>query len=212
MRGGALLLLPACLAVAGCGDGADTHADAGLNSEMAAKANGTLLDPEKVMAERWQSVFDPAKAVAVANEFGYRAGAYAAKDGAYGVTGTQQLLPDAKSPLTIATNFSAKGNKADRIDTIAFSFDVKQNGKVATKKERDAARIPDRIVRGFLQRFEVGPSDAVRQAVNQGTATEVELHGVTVKVAAEPLPSGKPPVDRRMTVTFTNNSEAQASS
>jgi hypothetical protein len=205
MRGVALLL-PACMAVAGCG-GADTHANG------TAQAATGMIDPEKVMAERWQSVFgDPAKAIAAANEFGYKAGAYAAKAGspAYGAAGAQ-VLPDAEAPIAIATSFAAAGGKPDRIDTITFSFDVTRNGKPKTKKEADAAKSPGGIVGGFLSRFEVGTGDDVRQAIAARASTEVELHGVTIKVAGQPLPGGKSADDRRLVVTLSN-SEAQASS
>ncbi|MBC9033135.1 hypothetical protein IAG41_12115 [Sphingomonas sp. JC676] len=203
MRAAAALLLIACgLATAACGHA--PQADAAMNEEMAAKVENRLMDPDKVMADRWKGMFaNPARVVSAANEFDYQSGAYRQSGTGWRAVGKEQLLPkDADPAILVRTGFAATGAKADLIDTVSFTFDFVQKRKAKTQKEADSLRYPPRIVGGFLSRFEVGTGDEIRNALQGRTSASREKYGVAMRVNAQPIPGGKPD-DRHLTVTFT---------
>ncbi len=175
-----LLLLGTGLALAGCNGASDAK-----YNESEAAARGVAPDREAVLRDRWSKLFaDPAAVVKAANEFGYAVPGYAQAGSGYRAEGKPQVLPAADAPITVKTDFLATGAKADRVESIEFTFDVAVNGKANSGKEADAARIPSRIVRGFLSRFDVGPGDAVNTAINQQQPVTAPLPGATIRVDA----------------------------
>jgi hypothetical protein len=204
MRAAAALLLLACgFATAACGSHAP-QADPALNEEMAAKVENRLMDPDKVMADRWKGMFaNPARVVSAANEFDYQSSAYQQSGAGWRAIGKEQQLPKGADPaILVKTGFAAAGAKADLVDTISFTFDVVQKRKATTQKEADSLRYPPRIVGGFLSRFEIGTGDEIRNALQGRTSASNEKYGVAMRVDAQPIPGGKPD-DRHLTVTFT---------
>jgi len=202
-----LLLASVSLALAGCGG---ASAPEGAFNEAQAQAAGVAPDPEKAMSDRWTGMFtDPAAIVAAANEFGYKIDGYKPTgNAAFRAAGVEQTLPDATAPVVIKTGFTASGAAAERVDTIVFTFDIDVKREPRSKTEAEIGRTPDRIVRGFLSRFGVGPGDEIRAALNNRQSASATLHRVaTLSVEAQPLP-GAGPKSRRVTVRIVRQALA----
>lgn len=191
-----LLLIVAAAPLAGCG-----HAqDPALNEQQAAAAAQRAPDADKVLAERWASMFThPAAVVEAANVF-YKASDYKAAGAGYVTTGTVSL-PEKPNGIAVTSNFEATGPAADKVETIRFTFDVKHAAKL-DKFSRDSYRYVPRIVNGFLARFEVGPGDTINAALTRRESARDTLHGVSAVVDAQPIKGGDAK-DRHITVTFT---------
>jgi hypothetical protein len=189
MRVRALPLFAMAL-LAGCGAGDEPGNDAataGMNEIMRAQAEGRAPDRDTVYRERWASVFaSPDAVIAAARDMGYDVGAYA--EGRESFTtgyGTEQEYGEEDGKVAVATNFRALGTQADAVERITFTFTI--TGEPTTKGDRDTLRIPGRIVRGFLQRFEVGPDPKIQTALRDFTSASATEFGATVTVDAVPI-------------------------
>ena len=209
MKRGALLLGLAALAMGSCKPAPKAPAN-----ESVAAAEGRAPDPTVVMTERWGKLFaDPAAAIAAANEFGYKAGplkptGMAPQFGAFGTKGVEQVLPEAKAPVTVTTNFFAHGPSADSLHDVSFFFDISDTTLNDTRAANNAQRLPARIVDGFLGRFEVGSGDDIKRAIKARTSGSAEMYGVRITVDSVPLP-GKPN-GRRLIVSISKSQESAA--
>jgi hypothetical protein len=193
-----LLLIVAAAPLAGCGG---AHDSANLNEEQAAAAQQRAPDPEKVMAERWAQIFaNPKAAVAAANDFQYKVPGYLPAGKDFEAKGAA-TYPEAPKAIAIDSSFIATGAAADKLDTVVFTFDVRHKGKV-DRESAETYRVPVRVVLGFLGRFNVGPGDTILGALRRRESASAELHGVPVKVDAQPIAGGDAK-DRHITVTFT---------
>lgn len=209
-RPAALAFVLTGLALAGCGSRAPQGAQGPLNETQAAAA-GVAPDADVVMRERWQRMFtDPARVVAAANEFGYAVGGYSGTGTAYAAKGKVQTLPRTPGAITVRTDFEANGRSAGAIDTVRFRFDIDEARAPESQKEADARRIPQRILNGFLSRFEVGTGDDIKRAINERRSASVLLHGVAIRVDVQPLQGSTAANSNTLLVSFTR-SEAPAS-
>lgn len=208
MRRGLLLLGLAALALGGCKSAPKAPAN-----ESVAAAEGRAPDPTVVMTERWGKLFaDPAAVIAAANAFGYKAGplepAEYGKAGEFSTRGVQQVLPDAKSPVTVTTNFFANGATAGSLSDVSFSFDISDISRDDSREAGKAQRLPARIFDGFLGRFEVGSGDDIKRAIKARTSGSASFYGVRITVVSQPLP-GKPK-GRRLIVSVSKSQESAA--
>ncbi|QIG79254.1 hypothetical protein [Stakelama tenebrarum] len=197
-------VLPAliALALAGCGGGSDGNAVdvSTLNEQQRAALERRAPDPEKVMAERWMSMFDSPDAVlSAAADMGYEPRPYAEGMESFS-TGysPEQTLPEGDSPVQVITAFRAVGVSAEHITDIAFTFTLK--GDFDAPKAKEALAIPRRIIGGFLGRFEVGPGDEIATALRNLTSAETTQHGVVLNVDAVP---GEDDTEKRLIVTIS---------
>lgn len=204
---GALALLSACHDHGGM----NAEQLATLNEEMLAQVQQRAPDPEKVMRDRWQAMFgNPAAVIAAANEFGFAAGDFASTGGtpAFRTAGIPWINPRAKAPIEVTGDFNATGAAKDRIDTITFTFKVVMNSEPKTKKDREALKVPKRVLGGFLSRFQLGMGDDVLRAVNTGSSATATAPGARIVVIAQPVPGI--PIDhaKQLIVTlFNTNTE-----
>ncbi|MES2441254.1 MAG: hypothetical protein V4574_00360 [Pseudomonadota bacterium] len=198
----------AALATAGCG-GAKPDASATANAQ--APMGNALLDPDKELARRWDKLFsDPAAAVAAANEFGYKAGPYAASGTTFGATG-EQLLPDAKAPVTVRTRFAATGAAAGRVDAVTFTFDISDTTRKNSAQLDKIQAYPSRIVRGFLGRFDVSAGDDARRAIQEFQSVTADRQGGgTVKVDTASIPGAGANARRITVMIFKTGAPAPA--
>jgi len=149
-----------------------------------------MPDVDAVLAGRWKHMFaSPDLVRQAANDFGYHVSAYTA-DGSgnsrYQMAGVQQVLPDAALPTHVTTDFAAGGHDKGRVDCIEFSFSVvRGESKPRTKKERAALQIPRRAVQGFLARFELGPSDIIKRALQDFTSATDRSTGGSIVIRSD---------------------------
>jgi hypothetical protein len=194
MKRGALLLGFACLAITGCGGKPAAVANESSQHE------DRVTDPQKEMESRWAKPFTDARALAAAaDEFGYKTAIAGAT-----VTGTEQVLPDAKAPVTVRTDFKADGN------AIVLTFAISDAFKKDTKTLDDIQRYPNRIVRGILSRFDIGPEDAIITALQQRKPGTANKYGVTTNVDVKPGAGGANARDITVTISRTNPQESAA--
>lgn len=192
-----LLLIVAAAPLAGCGAAHDPS----LNEQQAAAAQNRAPNREKVMADRWAQLFtNPAAVVAAANDFGFKADGYKASGKGYAATG-KVTWPEKPNGIAVESVFEATGPKADAIETIRFTLDVKHDAK-PDERARDSYGYVRRLVLGFLSRFEVGPGDTINGALQRRESAKDVQHGVSIVVDANPI-SGGNAKDRHITVTFT---------
>ena len=200
---GALALLSAC------------HDDGGMNAEQMSSLNEEMLaqvqqrapDPEKVMRDRWQAMFnDPAAVIAAANEFDYDAGALTATGGtpAFRTDGKTWVHPVAKAPIEVTGDFNATGADKSRLDAITFTFQVVENSEPTTKKERDALKLPKTVLGGFLSRFQLGMGDDVLRALTTGSSATSTAPGGRIVVIAQPVPGMPTDRAKKLIVTLYN--------
>lgn len=190
------------LLLAGCGGaGGDTAA---LNEEMAAIAEQRPPVPAKVFADRWRQMFaNPQAVIAAANDVGFLVDAYAKAANAYRADGVAQIAPRPNAPFTIVSDFAAVGRDAKQIDSIVFVFDVKRQGTADERAERELLKIPRRFLRGFLQRFQLGPDDRLLQGVVVPKSVAFDDHGAKIAVGVSPVSGGKGAGNNHIVVTFT---------
>ncbi|MDQ0247999.1 hypothetical protein J2W22_000046 [Sphingomonas kyeonggiensis] len=192
-----LLLIVAAAPLAGCGAAHDPS----LNEQQAAAAQNRAPDRDKVMADRWGQIFsNPAAVVAAANDFGFKVEGYKAAGKGFAATG-KVTWPEEPNGIAVESAFEATGAKADTIETIRFTFDVKHEEKL-DGRARDSYGYVRRIVLGFLARFEVGPGDTINGALQRRESAKDVQHGVSIIVDANPIGGGNAK-DRHITVTFT---------
>lgn len=204
---GVLALLSAC------------HDDGGMNAEQMSSLNEEMLaqvqqrapDPEKVMRDRWQAMFNaPAAVIAAANEFDYDAGALSPTGGtpAFRTDGKTWVHPAAKAPIEVTGDFNATGSAKDRIDAITFTFKVIENSEPQTKKERDALKVPKTVLGGFLSRFQLGMSDDILRALSTGSSATSSVSGGRIVVIAQPVPGMPTDRAKQLIVTLYNTNTA----
>jgi hypothetical protein len=205
MRYGVLLLGVTCLALGGCG-GKPAVAN------HASQHEDKVADPQKEMESRWAKLFaDPAAVIAAANEFGYKVGPLKAPEsGAAGAStdGVEQILPNPTAPVTVTTNVRIQSAAANRVESVAFSFDISDATRDDSPALSKTQRYPARIVDGFLGRFQVGSGDDIKRAIKARTSAETTRYGAKITVDAVPLP--RAPKGRRLIVTFSKSPESAA--
>ena len=199
-RAGAALLGAAL--IAGCSPQAG--GDPTLNEEMAAIAEHRAPVAAKVFADRWQQMFgNPQAVIAAANDLGFLVDAYAKAGDAYRADGAAQVAPRPGAAMTIASDFAAVGRDAKRIDSIVFVFDITRQGKVDERAERELLKIPRRFLRGFLQRFQLGPDDRLIAGVVAPKSVAFDDHGAKIAVSETAIPGGSGAGSHHIVVTFT---------
>jgi len=200
-----LPLLPLCLLAASCGgaggNASEQAARATMNEEQLSQVERRAPDPAKVMAERWGEMFaQPAATRAAASEFGFQL--------APGKDSAEQVVPKPDAPIAVAAKMEVSGKAPERLESIRFAFDVAYNRPPKTKAEKDAEKVPNKIVGGFLNRFQVGLTNEQLGTMMAGGTLTSPAHGVTVQVAADPLPSERIGARRRIAITFTQDPAA----
>lgn len=208
--------LIALAGLAACGQPSGEQAaganTATMNEEQLAQHQHRAPDPQKVMTERWDAMFaSPDKVVAAINEMGYQLGAYARNGGGYATTSPLLVLPkDETPPATVKTTARVAGDHADRIDTITFTFDTHVSRDADKAKVSDILGFPRQIVNGVLQRFRVGPGDAVVYALTQFDSTATNHYGTTITVNATPGKGAGRTADQHVVVTISHHAAAAA--
>ena len=155
-------LLVACALVAGCKPAAKQSS---LHEKEAARAT------EVAKLSGWDRAFAPDVAVGAANQFGFRAPAYAVANGAYATTGGPVMISNsfAKKPNAVA--FAAKGKAADKLDSIAFGLALTD----PKSAEQAQQRLAD-IVRDYLFQSKID-AKPIHDAIAKGAAGKGRLAG-----------------------------------
>ena len=129
----------------------------------------------------WERAFQPDVAVGAANQFGFRAPAYAAAAGSFASVGATNPITDApagKKPNTVG--FEAKGAAADRVDTIAFRLDLADAPRGEPARKRFAA-----IVRDYLFQSKIDAA-ALHDKLTNGEAAKGQLDGIDYRIDSAP--------------------------
>jgi hypothetical protein len=186
------LLLVAALTLGACKPSAPTVLQQEANAAEATKA-----------LKGWDRAFGvPDAAVGAANQFGFQAGAYTAADGGFGTSGKQILMSNSNAKTPNRASFAATGAHAGRIDKLAFTLALTDDGDTDTAKTRFSA-----VVRDFLSQFDIGNADALAKAIADESAMQGNMSGAVAGVSVEPDGNA-----RKITVTFTRpDASGQAS-
>lgn len=202
-------LLIALSLLAGCSGRAGS--DAALNEEMAAIAEQRAPVPEKVFTDRWRQMFaNPKAVVAAANDLGFLAGDYAAAGAQFRSDGAAQTAPRPGAPMTVVSDFAAIGSAAGQVDSIIFVFDITRRAPVDDRTEKELLKNPRRFVRGFLQRFQIGPDDRLIAGITAPKTVKFQDYGANVEVTDTKLPGGVGAGNHHLVVRLTRQGATPA--
>ncbi|MFZ5747986.1 MAG: hypothetical protein ACOY45_10095 [Pseudomonadota bacterium] len=189
---GALLFAPvlAGLLLAGCGA---AKREPSITEKDAARA------AELAKHQGWDKLFvGTQQTIAIANQFGYRNGEYAAaKDGSgFASTGATPAISSSYAKAPNTTGFTATGASADRLDRLVFTLDITDpdNAVTAKKRFRD-------ILDQFLGQFGIDVKADTTKLVTDEVEGSRTYPGATLTVAKQEV-KGAPPRSRRLVVTF----------
>ena len=135
--------------------------------------------------------------IAGANQFGFRAGAYAPTGGdpAWRVVGNPIFVSGTSAPRPNRVHFDAYGAAGDAFDTIRFAIDLTDERWVPLARPRF-----HNILRGFVAQSRVRDM-AVLRAVLTETPTTGAVDGIPVAITVTPIEGQRGA--RRVTVTFS---------
>lgn len=170
---------------------------AGCNSEP---AGPTIREQEEERTRTAATLqgFDrafgvPAETIGFANQFGFRAGEYAADGDSYLARGNPIMLSWSGAERPNTGNFEVAGATADRLERIVFTLSLTDAANADTAKERFTT-----VIRDFLSKYQIDDEGAL-----DAIASEQDADGI---VAGTPMSianaSGEGDV-RTITVTFT---------
>jgi hypothetical protein len=126
----------------------------------------------------WDRVFGaPAETIGHVNQFGYRAGAYAADGATFLSKGNPITLSqsDAKAPNT--GGFEAAGAGASHIDRLVFTLSITDAANADTAKRRFAD-----VLKGFLSQYGLADDEALR-AISSETDGDLRVAGIPASIA-----------------------------
>ena len=178
----------------------------------ACSAESALKREEKVQAKAaamtgWDRLFaSPATTIPAVNQFGFRASDYAAKGSAFGSEAAAPIMMSSSfAKVPNAATFTATGNSAEAIDTIAFRLDITDPEAADVARERFTTTIRD-----FLFSAKADGFIPVGQAIATETPATGVLPGAAWRLTRETLSGGTD--NRRLTVTFTRPDPKSATS
>jgi hypothetical protein len=170
---------------------------AGCNSEP---AGPTVREQEEERARTAATLrgFDrafgvPAETIAFANQFGFRAGDYAADGDSYLSRGNPIMLSWSGAERPNTGNFEAAGTSADRLERIAFTLSLTDAANAETARERFTT-----VIRDFLGRYQIDDEGAL-DAIAAERDADGMVAGTPMSIATA---SGEGDA-RTITVTFT---------
>jgi hypothetical protein len=184
-----------------------------LATLAACQAESALQREEKVQAAAatlsgWDRLFgSPGTTIPSANQFGFRAGDYAAApDGGYRSGSAAPIMMSssaAKAPNS--AGFAATGATAQAIDVIALHLDITDPRDADTAKGRFST-----LIRDFLFQAKADGFVPVGSAIAAERPAEGRIDGAAWRLTRDALPAGGE--TRRLTVTFTRPDTKSATS
>lgn len=169
---------------------------------LLAGCSGKAPEPEptrtQIVDKGWGDIFamPPAEAVAAFTRVGFRAGAYAAKDGGYRAEAIPTVMNDSTAQNANIANFTATGSK-DKLDALVFTLDLTDQPKAELARKNFAGIFPK-----TFKVLGVAGADAIQQPILTEKDAAGTVPGAAWTVARTALPEQGRDA-RRITVTFT---------
>ncbi|WP_315761148.1 hypothetical protein [Sphingomonas sp. Y38-1Y] len=176
----ALALLPVVL-LAACGESGPTVLE---NEARQAQTAATM--------QGWDRAFGaPKEAIGRANQFGFRAGDYAADGATFLSKGNPITLSQSAAKTPNTGTFEAAGADADHIDRLVFTLSITDPANADTAKQRFVD-----VLKGFMGQYALADDKALQPILDE-RASDDRIAGAPASIAVD-----KAGENRTITVTF----------